>query len=65
MIDASKKESDEKMKTYDSKLDNITAMMENIMDKIQISNYSQENMDSPKFHYLTTAVPDNKKAQTF
>ena len=35
-IDDNRQESDEKMKTYDPKLDNLTATMENFMDQIQI-----------------------------
>ena len=46
-IDANRQESDYKMKTYNSKLDNLTEMMENIMYQIQMFNSSPDNMDSP------------------
>ena len=47
-IDAKRQYSYEKMKTYDFKLDNLTTMMEKMMYRIQISNSSPYNMDSPK-----------------
>ena len=50
------------MKTYDSKLGNLMEMIKNIMDKNQNSNYSPDNMDSPKAQDSTTVVPANKKA---
>ena len=50
------------MKKQDSKLDNLLQMMENMMDRIQISNPSPDNMDSPKAQDPTTAVLANKKA---
>ena len=33
------------MKKQDSKLDKLTAMVENMMGQIGVSNYSPENMD--------------------
>ena len=41
-IDANRQESNDKMKTCDSKLDNLASMMEKIMGQIQISNCSSE-----------------------
>ena len=38
MIYANRKESDEKMRTYEYKLDNLTEMMEKMMDHIKIYN---------------------------
>ena len=38
------------------------AMVKNIMDQIQISNYSLDKVDSPKAQDHTTAFPGNKKA---
>ena len=49
------------MKTYDSKLGNLMEMIKNIMDKNQNSNYSPDNMDSPKAQDSTTVIPANKK----
>ena len=37
-VDASRKEADEKINSYDSKLDNLTAMMEKMMYQIKVSN---------------------------
>ena len=54
MIDDNRKASDEKMKKYyskldkqDSKLDNITAMINQMMYHNQNSNDPPNNMDSP------------------
>ena len=38
-IDYNKQEYDEKIKTYDSNLDNLTKIMEKMMDQIQILIY--------------------------
>ena len=35
-IDTNRQDYDEKMKTYDSKLDNLAEIMEKMMDQIQI-----------------------------
>ena len=35
--------------------------MENIMNQIQISNHSPDNMDLPKAQYPATVVLSNKK----
>ena len=64
-IDANMQDSDEKMKKQDSKIDNITKLIKNMMDRIQIYNSSPDKIDSPKYQDRTTAVPDNKKAPPF
>ena len=61
-IHANRQEFDDKMKTHDSKLDNLTEMMENIMDQIQISDYSPDKMHSPKAQDPTTVATDDKKS---
>ena len=61
-IYANRQDYDEKMKIYDSKLENLTAMIENIMDQIIILNHSPENMVSPKAQYPTTMVLAKKEA---
>ena len=45
MIDDNRQDSDDKMKKQDYNIDKLTAMVKNIMDQIQILNYSPENMD--------------------
>ena len=62
MIDDKRRDYDEKMNKYDSKLDKITAIDENMMDRIQIYNYSPNKMDSPKAQYPTTVVSSKNKA---
>ena len=54
MIDDNRQDSDDKMKKYyskldkqDSTLDNITAMIKNMMYQNQSSNSLPDNMDSP------------------
>ena len=64
IIDANMKESDEKMNIYDSKIDNLMALMENMMDQIQISNFSPGKIASPKSQDTNTVVHGNKKAPT-
>ena len=44
------------MKKQDSKIDKLTPMVKNIMDQIQISNSSRDNIHSPKAHDPTTSV---------
>ena len=68
MIDDNRKAPDEKMKKYYSKLDkqgykldNITAMINQMMYHNQNSNYPPDNMDSPQAQCPTTVVPDNNK----
>ena len=52
------------MNKQDYKLDKITAMVKNIMDQIQISNFSPEKVYSPKSQDPATVVPDNKKSMS-
>ena len=54
--------SSEKMNKQESKFDKLMAMVKKMMDEIQISNSSPDNMDSPKSQYPTTVVPYNSKA---
>ena len=61
-ININKQDYDDKMKKQVYKLDNLMAIMENMMDHIQISDPSSENMDSPKAQGPNTAVLDKKKA---
>ena len=61
-IDANRKYSDDKMKKQDSKPDKITKMVKNMMDRIQISNSSPENMDPPKAQDTNTTLPAKKKS---
>ena len=49
------------MKKQDSKIDKLTPMVKNIMDQIQISNSSRDNIHSPKAHDHTTSVLANKR----
>ena len=60
-IDSNRQDSYEKMNKQDSKIDKLTEMVENIMDQIQTSNYSPDNMDEPKDQYPTTMILANKK----
>ena len=53
------------MYKQDYKLDKLVEMVKNIIDQIQISNYSPENMDSPMEQYPATTVLTNKKSLTF
>ena len=62
LIDDKRRDYDEKMNKYDSKLDKLTEIDENMMDCIQIYNYSPNNMDSPKSQDPTTVVSSNNKA---
>ena len=62
MIDSNSQDYDEKTNKQDSKIDKLTSMVKNMMDGIQISNYSPENMDLTNAQYPTTMFPDNKKA---
>ena len=54
----------QKTNKYDSKLDNLTEMIKNMMDKNQNSNYFSDNIYSPKDQGPTTVVPNNKKSPT-
>ena len=54
-IDDNKQASDEKMNTYDSKLDKT-------MNHNKNSNYSSDRMDLSKSHDPTTMLPANKEA---
>ena len=51
-----------KFDKQDSKLDNITEMIKNMMYQNQNSNYLPESIDLLLANGPTTVVPDNKKA---
>ena len=51
-----------KLNKQDPKLENLTAIIKNMMDKNEISNYLSDNIYSPKDQGHTTAVPNNKNA---
>ena len=61
-IDDDSQASDVKMKTYDSKLDKLKAIIKNIMEQIKNSNYSPEKLYSPKAQYINIVVPAKKKS---
>ena len=63
-IDDRRQDSDEKMKTYDSKPDKLVSMIKNMMNKNQDWNSSPESMDPPSAQDTTTVVLSNKKAPT-
>ena len=50
-----------KIDKQDPKIDNITAMIKNIMDHNQNMNYLSDNMDSTKYQGPTTVFPANNK----
>ena len=62
MIYANRKYYDDKTKKQDSKFDQITEMVENIMGKIQISNSLPDKIYVPKVQDPTAMVPDNNKS---
>ena len=53
-----------KLNKQDPKLENLTAIIKNMMDKNEISYYLSENIYSPKDQGPTTVVPNNKKSPT-
>ena len=61
-IDSNRQYYDEKTKKQDSKLDKLTAMVENMMDQIQILNYLPDKTNPPKSQDPTTALQANNKA---
>ena len=56
------KEYDSKPDKQDSKIYNLTTIIENMIDHNQNLNHSSENMNSPKAQYPTTVVSAKKKA---
>ena len=60
-IDSNRQEYDEKMNTYDSKLDNLIAMMGDMMDQIEFSQSSPDNKDSPKLQDHAAVAPYKNK----
>ena len=64
-IDSIRQDCDKKINKQDCKLDKLTAMVENFMDHIKISNYSPDKMDLPKAQDPTMTVPDNHKDPPF
>ena len=62
MFDENTQASDEKLKTYESKLDKLTEMTKNMMDHNQNSDSSLDNMGSPKSQDPNSVVPYNKKS---
>ena len=59
-IDNNRQYSDEKIEKQDSKHENITKMVEKMIDQIQISNFSLYKMYYPKSQDTTTVFPSNK-----
>ena len=53
---------DDNKQDYGEKMNNLTVMVKKIMDHIQISNSSSDNMDSPKAQGLITEVSANNKS---
>ena len=60
LIDGKNQDYDEKMKKYESDLDNIKKLLKQVL--IQNQNSSPDKMDSPKAQDPTTLVLDNNKA---
>ena len=55
-----RKASDDQMKTYDSKLENLTKMVEKMMVQIQSLDSPPDKTYSPKNQYSAASAPDNK-----
>ena len=60
-IDKNRQASDKKIKTHDSKLDKLTALIKKMTDHNQNLNSFTDKMDSPKSEDLNTVVPSRKK----
>ena len=61
-IDDTRQDFDEKMKTYDYKIDKLTVLIKKMTDHNRNLNQFPENMDSPNLQYPNTVVLANNYA---